>query len=79
MSNKEDQYKIIRSNPMTELKKVRSDYYDQMKWCFTEKAAFALTDMIKTGLDPDLALFMLEEKWSEADIYDPNAIKTEDK
>lgn len=75
-SNKEGQYKIIRSNPMRVLK---SEYYEKMKWCLTEKAAFALNDMINTGLDPDLALFMLEEKWTEADIYDPNAIKEEDK
>ena len=74
------QYKIIKVNPMLEMnKKLRSDYYDSMKWAFTEKAAFALKDMIAIGIDPDLALYMLEDKWTEADIYDPNAIKEDNK
>lgn len=47
-----------------------SQYFKSFKWAFTEKALAALDMMTRVaGIDPDLAVFMLEQKWSEAEIY----------
>lgn len=47
-----------------------SQYYDKFKWAFTEKALSALDMMTRVaGIDKDLAVFMLEQKWTEAEIY----------
>lgn len=72
-NNKEDKFKIIKTNPT---KVMRSEYYEKMKWMITDKANFTLDKMINVaGMDPDLALYVLEEKWNEEEIYDRNRIK----
>lgn len=48
----------------------QSEYYDKFEWALTEKAKAALEIMIASGIDKDLALFMLEQKWLDKDIYE---------
>ena len=49
---------------------IKSEHFDPLKWALTDKAKDALDMMIiSLKIDPDLALFMLEQKWPEKDIY----------
>lgn len=38
-------------------------------WALTPSARKAMVELIKDGLDPDLALQILESKWEEEDIW----------
>ena len=51
------------------MRKNHSEYYDKFKDYLTDKAKECLDMMIKCDIDPDLALFMLEQKWPDTEIY----------
>jgi hypothetical protein len=43
---------------------------DKILCYLTDNAALVVSTMVECGLDQDLALSMLEQLWSEEDIYD---------